>query len=136
VIITTEADPAIVRAYREQAAVYREAMIALLETGRHQAAALVAVQAVRSAAMGLLATCMGDGPIDEDPISLLWNRLPHARQEPALQQGANVFALHEDLTLYAYSVDADEAREVVDEALAFCAWVLAPETLAMIRPFW
>ncbi|HWE62132.1 MAG TPA: hypothetical protein VHB98_10500 [Chloroflexota bacterium] len=131
----TEADPAIGEAYRVQAAVYSEAMIALLEDGRHQAAALVAVQVVRSAALGLLAACAGVAAVEEDPIALLWSTLPEVRQIPALQQGANVVALHEDLTHYAYSLDADEAREVVDEALAFRAWTVAPETAALIiRP--
>ena len=131
-ITTTEADPALTEAYRVQAAEYGEAMVALLAAGLRQAAALVAVQAVRSAALGLLAQCVGAEAVEDDPIALLWRLLPDVRQAPALQQGANVFALHEDLTLYAYVVDAGEAREAVDEALVFCAWALAQETAARI----
>ncbi len=129
----TEADPAIVEAYRVQAEIYGEAMIALLETGRHQAAALLAVQTVRSAALTMLAASVGVESLDEDPISLLWNRVPAVRETPALQQGANVLALHDDLTLYAYAVDGKEAEEIVADAAAFRAWVLEPATLAAIK---
>jgi hypothetical protein len=129
----TEADPAIVEAYREQAEIYGAAMIVLLEAGRHQAATLLAVQTVRSAALTLLAACVDMKAVDEDPISLLWNMLPAVREIPALQQGANILALHDDLTLYAYEVDIEEARDAVTDAAAFSTWALGLETSASIR---
>jgi len=129
----TEADPAIVEAYREQAEIYGAAMVVLLEAGRHQAATLLAVQTVRSAALTLLAACVGREAVDEDPISLLWNTLPAVREMPALQQGANVLALHDDLTLYAYEVDIEEARDAVTDAAAFSIWALALETPTSLR---
>jgi hypothetical protein len=129
----TEADPAIVEAYREQAAIYGAAMVVLLEAGRHQAAALLAVQTVRSAALTLLTACVGMEAVDEDPISVLWNVLPAVREMPTLQQGANVLALHDDLTLYAYEVDIEEARDAVADAAAFSSWALELETAASIQ---
>jgi hypothetical protein len=121
----TEADEAILAAYRAQVADCRAAMDLVLEHGAFQAATLLAVQAVRAAATLLLAAHTGTIATDEvDPVAALWLRVPALRRARALQEGANVIALQDDLALYAYIVDGDEAREVIQAAHTFCAWAL------------
>ena len=122
----TEADEAIVAAYREQVAECHAAMDLVLEHGAFQAAALLAVQVVRAAATALLAARTGTIAGGEtDPVAALWRQVPALRRARALQAGANVIALQEDLALYAYVVDGDEARELARDAHAFRAWALA-----------
>ena len=123
--MTTDAGPDIVRAYREQASLYREAMWMLLRGDAGQAAAFVAVQAVRSAASYALAIRSGRVTDDVDTVAALWQAVPEVRLFAVLQTGADVVALHDDLTLYAYAVASGEAREVADAADTFCAWALA-----------
>jgi hypothetical protein len=122
----TGADPHIVRAYREQTSLYREAMKKLLMLDAGQAATFVAVQAVRSAASYALAMLTGRVADDEDTVAALWRAVPAVRE---------LAVLHDDLTLYAYSVDGGEAREIVDAADLFCAWAqsLAPAPAAATR---
>jgi hypothetical protein len=122
----TEADEAILAAYRAQVADCRAAMDLVREHGAFQAATFLAVQAVRAAATLLLAAHTGTIATDEvDPVAALWLRVPALRRARALQEGANVIALQDDLALYAYIVDRDEAREVAQAAHTFCAWALA-----------
>src|SRR6185437_9880856 len=64
-MLTADADPDIVRAYREQASLYLAAMWMLLRHDAGQAAALVALQAVRSAASYALASLTGRLTIDD-----------------------------------------------------------------------
>lgn len=125
VTTATEADPHIVRAYREQAGVYREAMELLLRHEAGQAAALLAVQAVRSAAAYALAILTGRLAGDEDTVAALWQAVPQIRLLAEVQPGADVLALHDDLTLYAYSIDDAEAHELAHAADTFCAWALS-----------
>ena len=127
----TEADEAILAAYRAQVADCRAAMDLLLEHGAFQAAALLAVQAVRAAATLPLATHTGTIAADEaDPVAALWLRVPALRRARALWEGANVIALQDDLALYAYIVDGDEACELVQAAHTFCTWALARGSVA------
>jgi hypothetical protein len=127
----TEADEAILAAYRAQVADCRTAMDLVVEHGAFQAATLLAVQAVRAAATLLLAARTGTISMDEaDPVAALWLRVPALRRARALQEGANVIALQDDLALYASIVDGDEAREVTQAAHAFCSWALEREAAA------
>jgi hypothetical protein len=97
----------------------------VLEHGAFQAAALLAVHAVRAAATALLATCTGAiAAAEADPVATLWRQAPALRRARALQAGANVSALHDDLALYAYSVTESEARDLARDAHTFCAWAL------------
>jgi hypothetical protein len=121
----TEADPDVIQAYREQASLYREAMRMLLRREAVQAAAFVALQAVRSAASYALAILTGQVSGDEDTVAALWQALPKLCSPAVLQTGADVLALHDDLTLYAYHVDTVEAHELSDAAERFCTWALA-----------
>ncbi|MDB5056731.1 MAG: hypothetical protein JWO59_203 [Chloroflexi bacterium] len=121
----TDADPDIIQAYREQASLYREAMRILLQREAVQAAAFVALQAVRSAASYTLASLTGQVIGDEDTVAALWQALPKLRSLAVLQTGADVLARHDDLTLYAYDVSAVEAHEMADAADTFCTWALA-----------
>ena len=121
----TEADPAIVRAFSEQAHLYREAMSILLGHGAGQAAAIVAVQAVRSAASYVFACATGCLTEDLDTVAALWRAVPDLRSLTVLQAGADVLALQDDLVLYAYTLDLDEAVETVHAADTFCRWALA-----------
>jgi len=124
-MLTADADPDIVRAYREQASLYLAAMWMLLRHDAGQAAALVALQAVRSAASYALASLTGRLTDDEDTVAALWHAVPGIRVLAVWPAGADVLALHDDLTLYAYAIDDREAREVADAADVFCVWALA-----------
>jgi hypothetical protein len=124
-MLTADADPDIVRAYREQASLYREAMWMLPRHDAGQAPAFVALQAVRSAASYALAILTGRLADDEDTVAALWHAVPGIRGLAVLPAGANVLALHDDLTLYAYAIDEKEAHVVADAADVFCAWALA-----------
>jgi len=124
-MLTAEADPDIVRAYREQVGLYLAAMRMLLRHDAGQAAAFVALQAVRSAASYVLAVLTGRLTDDEDTVAALWHAVPFVRVLAVLPAGADVLALHDDLTLYAYAIDDGEARDVVGAADVFCAWALA-----------
>jgi hypothetical protein len=128
--MTTDAGPDIVRAYREQARLYREAMWMLLRGDAGQAAAFVALQAVRSAAFYALAVLTGRVTDDVDTVAVLWEAVPEVRLVAVLQSGADVLALHDDLTLYAYAVDCGEAHMVAEVADIFCTWALAVAPVA------
>lgn len=132
-MITTEADPDIVRAYREQAALYREGMRMLLRQDTPQAATVLALQAVRSAASYALAILSGSVAGDQDTVSALWQAIPEMDAIAVLPSGADVLALHDDITLYAYAVDKREAHAVADAADLFCAWALAVTPVAIVR---
>jgi hypothetical protein len=97
----------------------------LLEHGAGQAASLLAVQAVRSAAAYALAVLTHDVSDDEDIVGALWSAVPALRACAVLQLGADVIALHDDLTLYAYTPDNRETDDLARAAEAFCAWALA-----------
>jgi len=90
-----------------------------------QAAAFVALQAVRSAASYALAILTGRLTDDEDTVAALWHAVPLVRVLAVLPAGADVLALHDDLTLYAYTIDDREAHDVAGAADVFCAWALA-----------
>ena len=124
-MLTADADPDLIRAYREQAGLYREAMWMLLRHDAGQAAAFVALQAVRSAASYALAILTGRLTDDEDTVAALWHAVPAVRVLAVLPAGADVLALHDDLTLYAYAIDDREAHQVAEAADVFCAWALA-----------
>ena len=124
-MLTADADPDIVRAYREQVGLYRDAMWTLLRHDAGQAAAFVALQAVRSAASYALAILIGRLTDDEDTVAALWHTVPAVRLLAILPAGADVLALHDDLTLYAYTIDDREAHDVAGAADVFCAWALA-----------
>jgi hypothetical protein len=123
--MTTEADPDVVRAYKEQAGLYREAMNIMLRHDAGQAAAFLAVQVVRSAASYAFVVLTGGVAEDEDTVAALWQALPEMRVPAVLLAGADVLALHDDLTLYAYTIDEMEARQVAAAADLFCTWALA-----------
>jgi hypothetical protein len=93
--------------------------------GAGQAAAFLALQAVRSAASYALAILAGRLSDDEDTVAALWHPVPEVHVLAVLPAGADVLALHDDLTLYAYAIDDREAHEVADAADVFRAWALA-----------
>ena len=120
----TTADEAIAATYRRQAAECRAAMHAALAGGWAQAAALLAVQAVRSAANGLLAAHAGIAATerDADPVDLLYRCMPGLRTARQLAGGAEVLAYEEDLRAYGFPLDPAEARQLLALAEQFCRW--------------
>src|SRR5260370_33349434 len=97
----------------------------LLRGDAGQAAAFVAVQAVRSAASYAFAILGGRVTDDVDTVAALWEALPEVRLLAVLHSGADVLALHDDLTLYAYAVDIREAHAVADATDIIFTWALA-----------
>ena len=120
----TAADATIAAAYRRQAAECRAGMHAALACGWDQAAALLAVQAVRSAANGLLAAHAGVAATgrDADPIDQLFRRLTGTSTDRPLAAGAEVLAYEEDLRAYGFALEPPEARQLLTLAELFCLW--------------
>lgn len=116
---STEADN-----YRLQAFECCLAMKLVCSHGWPQATAILAMQAVRSAANALLAAYAGVSATGEgaDPIVLLYRHVRRFRTEPALAWGAEVLALEEDLGYYGMKLSRDETRRIVTLAEAFCDW--------------
>ena len=125
----TTADEAISATYRRQAAECRAAMHVALEDGWAQAAALLAVQAVRSSANGLLAAHAGIAATgrDTDPVDLLYCYMSGPSADRQLAAGAEVLAYEEDLRAYGFPLDTSEARQLLALAEQFCRWA-APAT--------
>jgi hypothetical protein len=120
----TEADDALADAYRRQARECRAAMHAVLAGGWGQAAALLAVQAVRASANALLAARAGIAATGNgaDPIALLYWHVPALRADARLAAGADVLAHEEDLHFYGFESARGEARRLLDLADGFCDW--------------
>lgn len=108
----TMADWTIAATYRRQAAECRAAMHAALAGGWAQAAALLAVQAVRSAANGLLAAHAGIAATgrDADPVDLLYRCMAGPSADRQLAAGAEVLAYEEDLRAYGFPLDPADLR--------------------------
>ena len=120
----SEVDDDIADAYRRQARECRAAMHAVLAGGWSQAAALLAVQAVRAGANALLATCVGIAATGQgaDPLDLLYRHVPVIRGEEHLTIGAEVLAYDEDLRTYGFELQPEEADQLLMLADRFCAW--------------
>ena len=110
--------------YQRQALRCLAATQAVLESGRPQVAALLAVQAVRAAANALLTARAGLAALEEsaDPIVLLYTRFPLYRGARSLALGAEVLAYDDDLRHYGYEPEYQEAGELLAMANRFCAW--------------
>jgi hypothetical protein len=122
-----EADAAMAEAYRRQCRECLAAMRGACAGGRSQAAVLLAVQAVRTAANALLVTQTGVATTGHgaDPVSLLYEHLPRYRRDEHLSVGAEVLAYDEDLRYYGYEAREEEACALLDLAERFCNWATA-----------